>query len=447
MTVEITITVCALIHFMWSLFQIFCHLNFIYCFHLIPYVILIILLSNLDINKRKKSDISVQTDVEKCPMTKDFATITDNFACGDTKIVGFQTANSAPSTLEDCEQTCVQQQINPFLDISDNLPADTEGKNLLLTGTTSNLIPLLLYQGENEEAPEIDPGCFEVDEPELIQIFQNSNNVFSFLDNPCPQDFVNNPFLTTNPFELKDTNPFKGPIIETTSKKIPLLLYQGENEEAPEIESGSFEVDEPELINILQDSNIVLDLFEHDCPQNFRSNQFLGNNRFQLKDTNPFKGPINEITSPFYGISNECRSPVQNTSVPKKKNVSSYPKRSLKRKAHKFMVWLRTFHLISVILAANGLPLVPVIFPAPGFLLCVCHLGIIRLSTSFLSSRWLMAFHPCQSSFRLLAIFLVYVILASSYFPLVPVILAAPGLFSCVCHLRGSCLSTSFLPS
>ncbi|GBN77275.1 hypothetical protein AVEN_90901-1 [Araneus ventricosus] len=75
---------------------------------------------------------------------------------------------------------------------------------------------------------------------------------------------------------------------------------------------------------------------------------------------------------------------------------------------------LRTFHLISVILAANGLPLVPVIFPAPGFLLCVCHLGVIRLSTSFLSSRWLMAFHPCQLSLRLLAIFLVYVILASS---------------------------------
>ncbi|GBM48908.1 hypothetical protein AVEN_237527-1, partial [Araneus ventricosus] len=57
---------------------------------------------------------------------------------------------------------------------------------------------------------------------------------------------------------------------------------------------------------------------------------------------------------------------------------------------------LRTFHLISVILAANGLPLVPVIFPAPGFLLCVWHLGVIRLSNSFLSSRWLMAFHPCQ---------------------------------------------------
>ncbi|GBN96367.1 hypothetical protein AVEN_105197-1 [Araneus ventricosus] len=274
-------------------------------------------------------------------MTKDFATITDKFACGDTKRVGFQIANSAPPTLEDCEQTSVQHQTNPFLDNSDNLPANTGGTNLLLTGTTSNQIPLLLYQGENEEAPEIDPGCFEVDEPELMQIFQNSNNVFSLLDNPCPQDFVNNPFLTTNPFELKDTNPFKGPIIETTSKKIPLLLYQGKNEVPPEIDPASFEVDEPELINILQDSNIVFDLLECDCPQDFQNNPFLVTTTFERKDINPVKGPTNEITSPFYGFSNECESPVQNASVPRRKNVSSYHKRTLKRKVHKFMVWVK----------------------------------------------------------------------------------------------------------
>ncbi|GBN80586.1 hypothetical protein AVEN_141265-1 [Araneus ventricosus] len=318
MTVEINITVCALIHLMWSLFQIFCHLNLCYCFHLIPYVILIIILSNLNINEKKKSDICVQTDVEKCPITKDTETLTDKFACGDTKRVGFQTANSAPPTLGDCEQTCVQQQTNAFLDNSENLPEDTEGKNLFLTRTTSNEIPLLLYQGENEEAPEIDPGCFEVDEPELIQIFQNSNNVFSLLDNPCPQVFVNNPFLTTNPFELKVANPFKGPIIETTSKKIPLLLYQGKNEVPPEIDPGSFEVDEPELINILQDSNNVLNLLECVCPQDFQNNDFIGTNPYQLKDTNPVKGPTNEIANIFCGISNECESPVRNTSVPKK---------------------------------------------------------------------------------------------------------------------------------
>ncbi|GBO23721.1 hypothetical protein AVEN_217837-1 [Araneus ventricosus] len=341
MTAEITITVCALIHFMWSLFQVFCHLNFIYCFHLIPYVILIIILSNLDINKRKKSDISVQTDVQKCPMTKDVETITDNFACGDTKRVGFQTANSAPPALGDCGKTCVQQQTNPFVDKSDNLIADTEGTNIFLTGTTSNQIPLLLYQGEKEDAPEIDPGCFEVDEPELIQIFQNSNNVFSLLDNPCPQDFVNNPFLTANPFELRDTNPLKGPIIETTSKKIPLLLYQGKNEVLPEIDPGSFEEDEPELINMFQNSNNVFNLLEYVCPQDFQYNQFLVTNTFELKDINAVKGPTNEITNPFNGISNECESPVQNTSAPRRKNVSSYPKRTLKRKAHKFMVWVK----------------------------------------------------------------------------------------------------------
>ncbi|GBO25433.1 hypothetical protein AVEN_197353-1 [Araneus ventricosus] len=173
----------------------------------------------MDINSRKKSEISVQTDVEKCPMTKDFEIITDNFACGDTKRVGFQPAISAPPTLEDCEQTSVQQQTNNSLDNSDNLPADTEGTNLLLSGTTWNQTPLLLYQGENEEAAEIDPGCFEVDEPELIQIFQNSNNVFSLLDNPCPQDFVNNPFLTANPFELRDTNPLLGKSSKLIRKK------------------------------------------------------------------------------------------------------------------------------------------------------------------------------------------------------------------------------------
>ncbi|GBM48910.1 hypothetical protein AVEN_237528-1 [Araneus ventricosus] len=274
-------------------------------------------------------------------MAKDAETVTDNFAYGDTQRVGFQTANSAPPALGDCEQTCVQHQTNLFLDNSDNLPEDTEGTILLLTGTTWNEIPLLLYQGENEEAPEIDPGCFEVDEPELINIFQNSNNVFSLLDNPCPQDFANNPFLTTNPFELRDTNPFKGSIIKTTSKKIPLLLYQGKNEVPPEIDPGSFEVDEPELINILQYSNIVFDLYDYDCHQDFQNNEFLVTNPFELKDTNPVKGPTNESTSPFYGISNECESPVQNASVPRRKDVSSYPKRSLKHKVRKCMVWVK----------------------------------------------------------------------------------------------------------
>ncbi|GBN77272.1 hypothetical protein AVEN_90898-1 [Araneus ventricosus] len=66
---------------------------------------------------------------------------------------------------------------------------------------------------------------------------------------------------------------------------------------------------------------------------------------------------------------------------------------------------LRTFHIISVILAANGLPHVPVIFAAPGLFLCVCHLGVIRRSTPFLPSL------------RILAFFLVHVILASSDFP------------------------------
>ncbi|GBN80587.1 hypothetical protein AVEN_141266-1 [Araneus ventricosus] len=74
---------------------------------------------------------------------------------------------------------------------------------------------------------------------------------------------------------------------------------------------------------------------------------------------------------------------------------------------------LQTFHLISVILAANGLPLVPVIFAAPGLFLCVCHLGVIRLSSSFLSFWLLLVFS------------LAYVISAAADFP------------PCSCHLGG----------
>ncbi|GBO38524.1 hypothetical protein AVEN_236866-1, partial [Araneus ventricosus] len=58
---------------------------------------------------------------------------------------------------------------------------------------------------------------FEVEEPELIEIFQNSKNSFSLIDKPCPQDFANNPFLETNPFKLKPTNPFTGLISKNTN--------------------------------------------------------------------------------------------------------------------------------------------------------------------------------------------------------------------------------------
>ncbi|GBN07747.1 hypothetical protein AVEN_57876-1 [Araneus ventricosus] len=134
------------------------------------------------------NDISVQTNVEKFQMTKDAETITDKFVCGDNERVELKTDNSAPPILGDLEIT---------------------GTNPSSTDITFDRIPLLLYQGENEETPEIDPESFEVDEPELIEIFQNSKISFSSLDNPCPHHFSTNPFLVTNPFELKKTNAFK----------------------------------------------------------------------------------------------------------------------------------------------------------------------------------------------------------------------------------------------
>ncbi|GBN80585.1 hypothetical protein AVEN_141264-1 [Araneus ventricosus] len=54
-----------------------------------------------------------------------------------------------------------------------------------------------------------------------------------------------------------------------------------------------------------------------------------------------------------------------------------------------------------------------------------CPLGSSGFSTSFLSSRRLMAFHSLLSSWRLLAFSLLYVIFAAADFP--------PG----SCHLSG----------
>ncbi|GBN25677.1 hypothetical protein AVEN_7864-1 [Araneus ventricosus] len=82
MTVEIVIAACALIHVLWSLFQVFRNFNLYYCVHIIPYAILIRILDNMS-KKRKNSDICVQTDFEQIETTKDAHTSTDALACGD----------------------------------------------------------------------------------------------------------------------------------------------------------------------------------------------------------------------------------------------------------------------------------------------------------------------------------------------------------------------------
>ncbi|GBL79716.1 hypothetical protein AVEN_217626-1, partial [Araneus ventricosus] len=181
--------------------------------------------------KKKNSNICVQTDFEQIQTTKDAHNSTDALACGEVEGNVFDVPDSVQLTVGDNEAKYVQNRTNPFLDDlndstvtlvarnsflddSDDSTVTIVGRNSFIAGATSN--PLLLYEGETEEAPEIDSKSFEIDEPELIAIFQNSQNSFSLVDNPCPQDFVTNSFLITNPFELKDTNPFKGPIKENT---------------------------------------------------------------------------------------------------------------------------------------------------------------------------------------------------------------------------------------
>ncbi|GBO07249.1 hypothetical protein AVEN_254815-1, partial [Araneus ventricosus] len=88
---------------------------------------------------------------------KDVGTLTDAFACGDTERVVFQAPNSPQHTLGDCGRTDFQHPTNPFLDNSLGLPAETEPSNPFVIGFGSHQVPLLLYQGENEYRPEIDP--------------------------------------------------------------------------------------------------------------------------------------------------------------------------------------------------------------------------------------------------------------------------------------------------
>ncbi|GBM76918.1 hypothetical protein AVEN_239760-1 [Araneus ventricosus] len=393
MTVEIVIALFALIHFIWCLFEVFCHFNFYYCIQIIPYAILINILSYLNI---KKSDVCVQTNFQQTHTKVE--TLTDAFACGDTERLVFETANSAQPTLGDCEHKYLQHPNNQFLDNyydlssqstnsfltqitshqaplllyqggneehpeidplsseveepepieifqnskeilslldnpSDDLPSQAEGTNPFLTEITSHQVPLLLYQDENEERPEIDPLSSEVEEPEPIEIFQNSKEILSLLDNPS----------NDLPSQAEGTNPF---LTEITSHQVPLLLYQGENEERPEIDPLCFEVEEPELIEIFQNSKKTFSLLDSPCPQDFTINPFLVTNSFALKSTNPFKGSLNENTNIFSGAPEEPKNCLLDASVSQKNDgISpgvSRPKLSLKRTANTAMSWIKS---------------------------------------------------------------------------------------------------------
>ncbi|KAF8788635.1 hypothetical protein HNY73_006656 [Argiope bruennichi] len=185
-------------------------------------------MGNSSVKNKKKTDVSVQTDYQQNQATKHASTLTDIYGSGEIGLYVFD-VDSAQSEFEDIKSKCILpgnnlfldnfvaspielKATNPFLDNFDDFVDVKKETNPFKTDIYSNEKTALLYQ-EVDEPPEIDPSWFEVDEPELIEIFENSKNVFSVLDNPSENDFATNPFLARNPFELTNTNPFKESII------------------------------------------------------------------------------------------------------------------------------------------------------------------------------------------------------------------------------------------
>ncbi|KAF8776822.1 hypothetical protein HNY73_013765 [Argiope bruennichi] len=185
-------------------------------------------MGNSTIKSRKKTDVSVQTDYQQNQTAKHASTLTDIYGSGETGVYFFD-VDSAHSEFEDIKTKCIRPGNNPFLDKYFASPIELKATNPFLdnfedfadvkkqtnhfkTDIYPNGKTLLLYQ-EVDEPPEIDPSWFEMDEPELMEIFENSKNIFSVLDNPSENDFATNPFLARNPFELTNKNPFKESII------------------------------------------------------------------------------------------------------------------------------------------------------------------------------------------------------------------------------------------
>ncbi|KAF8770135.1 hypothetical protein HNY73_017703 [Argiope bruennichi] len=185
-------------------------------------------MGNSSIKNRKRTDVSVQTDYQQKQTTKHASTLTDIYGSGETGVYVFH-VDSAQSDFEDIKNKSIRPGNNPFLDNFSASPIELKATNPFLdnfddfeyvkketnpfkTDIYSNEKTLLLYQ-EVDEPPEIDPSWFEMEEPELVEIFENSKNIFSVLDNPSENDFATNPFLARNPFELTNKNPFKESII------------------------------------------------------------------------------------------------------------------------------------------------------------------------------------------------------------------------------------------
>ncbi|KAF8786152.1 hypothetical protein HNY73_007909 [Argiope bruennichi] len=198
-------------------------------------------MGNSSIKNRKKTDVSVQTDYQQNQATKHASTLTDIYGSGETGVYVFD-VDSAQLDFEDIKTKCILsgnnpfldnfvassielKTTNPFLDNSDDFADVKKETNPFKSDIYSNEKTLFLYQ-EVDEPPEIDPSWFEMDEPELMEIFESSKNIFSVLDNPSENDFATNPFLARNPFELTNKNPFKESIIANNNPFSDISIEQ-----------------------------------------------------------------------------------------------------------------------------------------------------------------------------------------------------------------------------
>ncbi|KAF8777940.1 hypothetical protein HNY73_014720 [Argiope bruennichi] len=75
MTKVIVATVCLLLFWLWSWFQILCNFNFWHCFNLFPYVVFFMILDHLDSKRKRRQDVAVQADIE---IVKDVSTQTND---------------------------------------------------------------------------------------------------------------------------------------------------------------------------------------------------------------------------------------------------------------------------------------------------------------------------------------------------------------------------------
>ncbi|GBM18422.1 hypothetical protein AVEN_72758-1 [Araneus ventricosus] len=110
---------------------------------------------------------------------------------------------------------------NPFVDesCSDSIAKrsmiDSNATSTVTKVTNPSLkemaikIPVHFLQTEHEKLPEIDKSLFEVEEPELINIFTKPSLLKNPFAQPCLTNPFNDDFASNACIMLKSTNPFE----------------------------------------------------------------------------------------------------------------------------------------------------------------------------------------------------------------------------------------------